>query len=284
MPGCQRTQVHALQRVRGCVWAGVALAALLAAPAAAQGPVDAVRQLYNQGRYDAAVKAAAEARADPASVDAASLILGRACLERFRQSEDRADLVAAREALREVRPGRLSRRDQADYLVGLGESLYLEESYGAAAQVFAIALARSAEIGSRASERVFDWWATSLDRQAQTSEAAEREMLYIEILVRAESTAGREPGSAAAAYWIVVARRGLGELAKAWDAAVAAWVRAPLAEDQGVALRADLDRFVLQGLIPDRVRLAGAADRDRERTATALRASWEAVKKDWSPR
>lgn len=284
MPGCQRTQVHALQRVRGCISAGVALAALWALPVTAQTPIDAVRQLYNQGQFDAAAKAAAEARANPASMDLASLILGRACLERFRQSEDRADLVAGREALREVRPSRLSRRDQADYLVGLGESLYLEESYGAAAQVFATALERSTELGGRAADRVLDWWATALDRQAQASEPEERELLYIEILVRAESTLGRDPGSTAAAYWTVVARRGLGELTKAWDAAVAAWVRAPLAEDQGVTLRADLDRFVLQALIPERVMRAAGTDRDRERTAAALRASWEAVKRDWSPR
>jgi hypothetical protein len=70
-------------------------------------------------------------------------------------------------------------------------------------------------------------------------------------------------------------------LTHAWDAAVAAWIRAPLAEDQGRALRADIDQLVLQAILPERVRLMASTDTDRERVTAVLRASWEAVKKDW---
>ena len=168
MPGCQRTQVHALQRVRAVAGIWAAIAVFLAAPVAAQGPLEYARQLYNQGKYDEAIKLAAKLSGDPTSLNGANLVLGRSYLERFRQSSDRADLVAAREALREVRPSTLGGREQAEYLVGLGESLYLEESYGAAAEIFVTAFERSRELGPRGFDRVFDWWATCLDRQAQS--------------------------------------------------------------------------------------------------------------------
>ena len=41
---------------------------------------------------------------------------------------------------------------------------------------------------------------------------------------------------------------------RAWDAAIAGWVRARLAGARSATLRADLDKLVLQGIIPDRVR------------------------------
>jgi hypothetical protein len=87
------------------------------------------------------------------------------------------------------------------------------------------------------------------------------------------------PASPAASYWLVVALRGEGELQRAWDAAVAAWVRARLAGDRSPALRADLDRVVTQGIIPDRVSFI--AHDQREATASQLRANWELIKERW---
>jgi hypothetical protein len=282
MPGYRGIQVHALQRVRGWVaaWAGFGL--LLAAPAAAQLPVDAARQLYNQGRFDEAIRLAAKLRSDPAKVNAANLILGRSYLERFRHSADHADLVAAREALREVQPGGFTPRDQTEYLVGLGESLYLSEEFGAAAEIFVTAFDRSRDLGVRGFDRVFDWWASSLDRQAQSGLVEDKDALYGEILFRAQSALAQVSGASAPAYWLVVATRSLGDVNRAWDAAVAGWVRAPMADDHGATLRADLDRLVLQAIIPERVRQLASTDREREARAESLRTAWEEVKKGWS--
>ena len=93
-----------------------------AAAAAAEHPSLAqARALYNAGDYDGAVTAAGIARSDPQWADAASLVIARAHLERFRRaSSDPADLAAAREALSVVRIGMLTPRDQVDHLVGLG--------------------------------------------------------------------------------------------------------------------------------------------------------------------
>lgn len=280
MPGCQHTQVHALQRVSVCVAAAALLGALTASPAGAQQGLDPARQLYNLGRYEQAIETANRLRATPLA-DAANLLVARSYLELFRKSTDRAALVSARQALGEIQPGRLSPRDRTDYLIGLGEALYLDDGFGPAAALFASVLDRGDDLGPVTFDRVFDWWATSLDRQAQSGEAGNREQLYEAIRNRAIVGLGRVPVSSAAAYWLAASYRDLGDLTRAWDAAVAAWVRAPLAEDQGRSLRADIDQLVLQAILPERVRLTASSDSDRERVTAVLRASWEAVKKDW---
>src|SRR5262249_44518401 len=57
----------------------------------------------------------------------------------------------------------------------------------------------------------------------------------------------------------------------AWNAAQAAWVRAPLTSGRGDALREDLDRLGLRGIVPDR---AHATAQPPE----TLRAQWEHFK------
>jgi hypothetical protein len=66
---------------------------------------------------------------------------------------------------------------------------------------------------------------------------------------------------------------------RAWDAAVAGWVRARFAGDRAPAIRADLDHLVLQGVIPDRVRHI-ALDQ-RAAAESQLKAEWELVKERW---
>src|SRR5204862_8099569 len=89
----------------------------------------------------------------------------------------------------------------------------------------------------------------------------------------------RNPGSAAAAYFHAVATRGAGVRAEAWDAAIGGWVRARLAGARSAQLRADLDKLVLEGIIPDRV-AAMVADK-REQFESDLRGEWTVVKERW---
>jgi hypothetical protein len=78
---------------------------------------------------------------------------------------------------------------------------------------------------------------------------------------------------------MVVGTRGTGEAMAAWNAAIAGWVRARLAGARSAALRADLDKIVLEGIIPDRVR-SMPADK-REQAESDLRAEWAVVKERW---
>src|SRR5688572_18192385 len=71
------------------------------------------RALYNAVDFDGAIAAAEVARVDPASADAATLVIARAHLERYRlRNGDPADLTAARENLGKVRMSALLPRDQ----------------------------------------------------------------------------------------------------------------------------------------------------------------------------
>jgi hypothetical protein len=124
-------------------------------------------------------------------------------------------------------------------------------------------------------ERVLDWWATALDRDARPRTEFERQAIYQRIRDRMNRELGTTPTSAAACYWMSVAARGQGDLQGAWEAAIAGWVRAPLASEGGVALRADLDQFVLRALVPERARALG-------QPPEMLREEWERFKERWT--
>jgi hypothetical protein len=76
-----------------------------------------------------------------------------------------------------------------------------------------------------------------------------------------------------------VALRGSGDIERAWHVAVAGWVRSTLSPETTGELRADLDRLVMQALIPERSRLMSV--RDPLEAVAALRAEWELVKEQW---
>jgi hypothetical protein len=243
--------------------------------------------LYNQQDPDGAIAAAMKARQAPGSAEAADLVVARARLERFRRTADRADLVAARETLTALRPERLGLEDRIELVVGLGEALYLDGLYGASAELFESALPRgepgtsAPALDPRSRERVLEWWATALDREAQGRFASDRAVVYARVLSAMQQELVRDPASVPATYWLSAASRALGDLDRAWDAAIAGWVRAGMAGDRGAALREDLDRLVLQAVIPERVRLLAESDRDRERIAVEMRTEWEGIKRDW---
>ena len=250
-----------------------------AATAAEPMSLTRARTLYNAADYDGAIAAAALARMQVPGADAAALVEARARLERYRRNADPDDLTAAREALSAIRAPMLTGRDQVDFHVGLGQSLYLTDLVGAAAELFDTALERSGLLPDRDRMMLLDWWATAVDREAQVAPAERRSHLAAQITTRMTDELHREPGSAPANYWLAVAARAAGDLDAAWDAAVAAWVRAPLGpSDQ---LRGDLGPLVTQAIIPERARAHRARDHESIEPTDAMRAQWESVKQQW---
>lgn len=260
------------------ILAAVALAAGIAPTLDAQrDSVAAARELYNAGDYDGAIEAATLARRQPDQANAAALVLARARLERFREEQHEVDLGEGRLALQAVDPDVLSDRDRREYLVGLAELQYFDGRFGAAAELFNSVLGPvSDEVSDSARERLLDWWATALDRRAREDSA--RQSAYDRILARMEDELRVRPESAVAAYWIPVAARGAGDLVRAWDAAIAGWMRAPLAHDRADQLRRDLDRFVRDLLIPELSRPTGGRP---PRDVNALLEEWTAVTGGW---
>lgn len=258
---------------------GALAAAEPAAAARKQDPLAAARHFYNLAQYDQAIEAARQAGARPALAASARLVMGRSRLERYRSTSVPGDLDGAREDLRSVEPGALDARERIELQVGLGELLYFEDRFGAAAELLAAIVEQSPSLAPDARARAIDWWATALDRHAQTLPGAERTPIYARLIARMEEELRRDPASGPAGYWIAAASRGSGDLDRAWAAAFAGWVRAMLAHDRGAGLRSDLDKLVIDGIIPDRA--AKTTGRDRRQAAAAFMAEWDAFKKIW---
>ena len=200
--------------------------------------------------------AAEQARLTPARADAADLVAARAYLERFRESAASDDLTNARDRLRRLDPQTLRRRASAPSTSSVSARRCSSTARSAPPPtVFdSVAAAAATLLAGDARERVLDWWASALDRDAKPRPEIERQGVYQRIRARMDEELATHPGSGAAAYWLAAAARAQGDLQAAWDAAQAGWVRAPLASDHGAALRADLDRLVLRAIVPDRAK------------------------------
>jgi hypothetical protein len=263
---------------------GAAMVVLLAcgtAHAAEPAALARARTLYNEGNYDGAIDAAKEALKVPAASDAASLVIARSHLERYRQRGDAGDLTSAREILHGVRLQSLAGRDRVDLLIGLGQLLFLGESFGAAAELFDTALAQGAALPPRTRTLILDWWASSMDREAQSRPPDRRNPVFQVLVGRMEHELRTDPGNAPAAYWLAVGARGMGDLDRAWDCAIAGWVRATLNPDTAPALRADLDKLVTQALVTERARQRPFPGRDPADTVNALLGEWDLIKSQW---
>lgn len=258
----------------------VLLVGLPAALSAQAAPADLARArtAYNQREFDEAIAAATAARAVADTADAAAIVLARALLERYRESADPADLSTARTVLGGVRAAALDGRDEVELLLAMGEALFLEDDFGAAAEVLESGLGR-ARLHPALLESMLEWWGSALERRAAAAAPDFRRILYTRLVTRMTSELALTPSSPAAGYWLVVGLRGAGEAERAWDAAVAAWVRARLAGNRSATLRADLNQLVIKGLIPDRVR--HIVQDQRAAAESQLRADWELVKERW---
>jgi len=182
--------------------------------------------------------------------------------------------VSARDRLRRLDPLQFDSRERTEFIVGLGQALYFDESYGAAADVFETVLDNPGGLTADAGERVLDWWAIAIDRDASPLNEIGRQGVYQGVRGRMRDALTAYPGSATAAYWLAAAARAQGDLQAAWDAAEAGWVRASLAIDRGAALRADLDRLMLIAIVPERARALSQPEE-------ALRLDWENFKERW---
>jgi tetratricopeptide (TPR) repeat protein len=257
----------------------VALLAGTAAASATREDLARARTLFNERKYDEAIKAAEAARKTPETADAAAIVLARAYLERYRQVADPTDLGAARAALGSANVEKLGTPDRAEYLVAVGGSLFLEDDFGAAAEIFESAIEIAPAAGDGTREAVLDWYGSAMERWASPYTTSRREVMLRRLITTMEREQARNPGSRAASYWLVAGLRAQGDLDRAWQAAIAAWVRAPIAGPRALALRADVDRLVREGLIPDRGK--DVPESERSARESALRAEWELLKNRW---
>ncbi|MFN8062264.1 MAG: hypothetical protein U0Q12_24140 [Vicinamibacterales bacterium] len=269
--------------------AGLACVALVFSAGAASAQTDSLqkaRRFYNDEQYERAYELASVARQQTATRDVAALLQGRAGLEFYRQTENPDDLERARQALRSVNASSLSPRDRTDLTIGLAETLFFDQAPGAAAELFASVIDAASDFDSAARDQLLDWWATALDRHAQGRPTMERSAVYVQLASDMRLELKRNPASVAASYWLVVAEHLSGEFERAWDAAVAGWVRAQLDAPRGASLRPDLDKLMMESIIPEHARrlVAAGVEKDLAQAQASLEAEWERVKTVWSSR
>jgi hypothetical protein len=260
-----------------CVAAGTGLSAQTATDTLARA-----REAYNKQQFDQAITLASAARQTPALANSASLILARALLDRFRLATDVADVASARQALLSVEPGRLTPQEASELHLGMAELLFVDEQFGAAAELFEVALDRPGFVPASQRDHVLEWWAASLDHHAQLAPNVERLARYRRLLARLEQEAARGPASPVVIYWLAAAARGVDDPDRAWALVIAGWIQAPLVAPgpRGAALRTDLDRLMVEAVIPERARRA-EPPADPAALKIALGAEWEQVKKRW---
>lgn len=261
---------------------------LLTVPAglAAQRPADPLtraRQAYNEHHYDRAIALANEAKDTPALANSAALVLSRAMLGRARRTEDPVDVEMARKTLLSVNAESLTTVEAAELHLGMAELMFIDRQYGAATELFEVALDRPGMVPPRSRDRVLEWWAASLDHYAQFSPDRQQPAKYKRMLTRLEQESVRGPASPAVAYWMAAAARGVHDPERAWSLTIAAWIQAPaLAGSRAAAMRHELDQL-MDAIILERAYLS-ADDADAEAVKDALAAEWKAIKAKWEMR
>jgi hypothetical protein len=266
----------------------VCSALVLACPltAAAQSDLERARALYNEGQFDESIAAAAVAKKKAAAAPSATLIAARARLELFRQKNDPENLAAARADLVSLNPRMLAPQEVIEWQIGLGTALFLENQPGPAAEMFTTVLPTArARLSPAEFDKLLEWWATTLSRVAESQSGAARKEAYASMLTAVRSELERDPLSRPTAYWVVIAARGAGDLDGAWNSAFSSWIRVG-AQPDGDQLRNDLDRFVIQTLIPERAQARTGQRLDAKATLTeisALTEQWRALAEQWRP-
>ena len=251
----------------------------------AQGPLQRARVLYNGGQFEEAITMATAAGRNPAAASSAALIAARARLELFRRAGDPSVLSAARAELASIVPSVLAPQELVEWQIGVGSALFLENQPGPASAMFATVLsAARARLAPIEFDKFLEWWGAAASGAAGALAGEPRTRAFEKFRADAVRELERNPSSRPATYWTVVASRGAGDLEGAWDAAVAGWIRAGGRQD-GRQLRADLDAFVTQTLIPERAQ-ARTGQRLDARAAVAdmaaLNQEWRALTARWS--
>jgi hypothetical protein len=256
----------------------------LARPAFAQSDLERARKLYNTGQFEESIAAATAAKGRPGAAASATLIIARSRLERFRAKGEADDLAAARSALVSLNPRSLAPQEAIEWQIGVGTALFLENQLAPAADTFTAVLPSArARLATDEFDKLLEWWAAAMSKFAETLTGDARKRVYERLRDDARLELDRNPLSRPAAYWTVVAYRGAGDLDAAWGAAVAGWIRAG-GPPGGERLRADLDTFLTQTLIPERAQARTGQRLDARTTVAeiaALTEEWHALTQRW---
>jgi hypothetical protein len=267
------------------VWAALVLAIAWPAAAAAQSDLKRARTLYNAGQFDEAIAAATPLRNRLDLASSATLIIARSRLELFRRAGDPKELATARQDLLSLNRDSLAAQEAIEWQIGLGAALFLEDQVGPAAEMFrAVIPSARARLSPPEFEKLLEWWGTTMSRLAESLMGDARKQAYEQFRSDVRLEVERNPLSNSGMYWMIVSSRGAGDYDGAWSAAIAGWIRAGGQAD-GRQLRAEIEVFVTQTLIPERAQARTGQRLDSKATMTeigTLNEEWRALTVRWS--
>ena len=170
---------------------------------------------------------------------------------------------------------------RVEYLLAVGQALFLEDDFGAAARVFASASNRRGPWIAGAARGDGGLVGERHRAQADWRRQMSARRCFAQLLARDAGRAGATTRNGApAGYWLAAAVRGAGDPIGGMARRHRRLGPRPAGRRaRSPTLRADLDKLVVQGIIPDRVR--SLPPRERAAAESQLRADWELVKERW---
>ena len=188
-----------------------------------RGALARARIAYNEGRYDAAIGAARQSLEVADQVDAARLVLARALLERYRAAAE--PRTSSKHATRCApwMPRACAAGERDELLVGFGQWLFLTGRFGAAAGLFESALGSGDDVARHARSPARLVGQRTRSRGAGRATATRTRSTRTCARRGWNRKRGRSPRRAARPVTgLPRPRAGLGELDRAWQAAMAA--------------------------------------------------------------
>ena len=207
------TASGALAHARGVLVRVALLSVAAPSSAAAQSDLERARAMYNAGQFDESIAAAAVAKDKPWLAPSATLIAARARLERFRQNGDPEDLGAARGRSRLAEPTRPRAAGNHRVADWPRHGAVSRQSAGPGRRDVRDRAADRARAAVAAEfDKLLEWWASTCLASPNRRRAPRVRKRTPPCCRRCADELERNPLSRPAAYWLVVAARGAGDL------------------------------------------------------------------------
>ena len=238
--------------------------------------------LLQSGTIRRGERAALEAARVPTTADAARLVLGRVQLERYRATHSRRPVRRHRLRLRISTRDALNRANGSSWRLVLPKRCTSKIDSALPRRCSRRSSTRPTHLGRRRTSAC----STGGPRRSSATHNSGRRLSgpsyygRVSKRMREEICDGRRDRRRRLIGWRAAAR-GVGDLGARAERSHGGVDHGPLcADDGGVALRADLDRLVVQGILPDRA--ARLTMRDHTQALAGMVGEWEAFKSSWS--
>jgi hypothetical protein len=237
------------------------------------------KYLYNAGYYQQAIDEARKVKADEPTAPQVDLLLSRSYTQLYRITKEAKHLDLARAHMLAALKGYPFEHpwENHELVTGLAEIHYWDDERGPAAELFhSVILEGNKKIAPQSYANAVDWWASTLTGLIANMNPTDPIKVSTEKEIKStiekayRQSYGGEP---VLAYWMALVHVREGNVGKAWDVAVAGYVRAlPQSHPDTEDISDKLANYIEQVIIPK------SPDRDNKLKR------WNAIKERWTPK